>query len=189
MDRREVLRRVAFIMGGAVSAPTVSAFLTGCQPDKEASVELLTFTPDQFERVSVIAEHIIPATDTPGAKDVGVPEFIDLMLHHCYEEEERNGFLAGLDKVETDAQEKNGDSFMDLTSEQQLSLLKDYQTEALAQQGPGSPPPFIRMMRELTLLGYFTSEPGATQTLNYVAVPGRYDGCIPLEADQKTWAT
>lgn len=189
MDRREVLKRVAFIMGGAVSAPTVSAFLTGCQPDKEASVELLTFTPDQFERVSVIAEHIIPATDTPGAKDTGVPEFIDLMLHHCYEEEERNSFLSGLDQIETDAQEKNGDSFVELSSEQQISLLKDHQTEALAQQGEGNSLPFIRMMRELTLLGYFTSEAGATQALEYVPVPGRYEGCIPLEADHKAWAT
>jgi len=189
MDRREVLRRVAFIMGGAVSAPTVSAFLTGCQRSEEATVELFTFTPDQLERVSVIAEHIIPATETPGAKDAGVPEFIDLMLHHCYEEEERNSFLSGLDQVETDAQEKNGDSFVELSSEQQLSLLKDYQTEALAQQGEGNPPAFIHMMRELTLLGYFTSEVGATQALEYVPVPGRYEGCIPLEADHKAWAT
>lgn len=189
MDRREVLKRVAFIMGGAVSAPTVSAFLTGCQPSEETTVELLSFTPDQYERLSVIAEHIIPATDTPGAKDAGVPAFIDLILHHCYEEEARNSFLSGLDKIETDAQEKNGDSFVELSSEQQLSLLKDHQTEALAQQEEGNAPPFIHMMRELTLLGYFTSEVGATQALNYVPVPGRYDGCIPLEADQKTWAT
>ena len=189
MDRREVLKRVAFIMGGAVSAPTVSAFLTGCESSKEASVELFTFTPNQFERLSVIAEHIIPATDTPGAKDAGVPEFIDLMLHHCYEEEDRNSFLSGLDKIETDAQEKNGDSFVELSSEQQLSLLKDQQTEAMAQPGEGNAPAFIHMMRELTLLGYFTSEAGATQTLDYVQVPGRYDGCIPLEAGQKSWAT
>ncbi len=189
MDRREVLRRVAFIMGGAVSAPTVSAFLSGCQRTEEVGVELLTFSPDQYKRVSVIAEHIIPATDTPGAIDVGVPQFIDTMLHHCYEEKERNAFLQGLDQLEKDTQEKYDDAFVDIKPEEQLELLKAYQTEALAQREAGSPPAFIRTMRELTLLGYFTSEPGATETLNYIAVPGRYDGCMPLTADQKTWAT
>ncbi len=189
MDRREVLRRVAFIMGGAVSAPTVSAFLTGCQPTEETAVELLTFTPEQYKRVSIIADQIIPATDTPGAKDVGVPELIDTMMHHCYNEEDRTAFLAGLDQIEADAQKKHGNSFEDLSAEEQLAMLKDYQTEALANREPGTPPPFIRTMRELTLLGYFTSEPGATQTLEYLPVPGRYDGCMPLEADQKTWAT
>lgn len=189
MDRREVLRRVAFIMGGAVSAPTISAFLSGCQRSEETTVELLSLSPDQYKRVSVIAEHIIPATDTPGANDVGVPQFIDTMLHHCYEEEERNAFLQGVDQLEKDAEEKYGNSFVDLNEEEQLEMLKAYQTEALAQKKPGPSPVFIRTMRELTLLGYFTSEPGANQTLEYVAVPGRYEGCIPLEANQKTWAT
>jgi len=50
------------------------------------------------------------------------------------------------------------------------------------------PAHYFTMMKQLTLLGYFTSKPGATEALRYVPVPGRYEGCIPYTKGEKAWA-
>ena len=50
------------------------------------------------------------------------------------------------------------------------------------------PAHYFRMMKELTLLGYFTSEIGMTQALRYVEAPGRYDPCVPYKPGEKAWA-
>ena len=83
MQRREILRRVAWMLGGAVSAPAALAILQGCSA-KEAAPGAAAFTPkfldgpSQMDIVTEIAEIIIPKTDTSGAIDAGVPAFIDL---------------------------------------------------------------------------------------------------------------
>ena len=48
--------------------------------------------------------------------------------------------------------------------------------------------PFFQRMKELTVTGYFTSEIGATKALEYLPIPGKFQGCIPLKPNQKAWA-
>ncbi len=185
------------MVGGALSAPTMIAFLDGCKTKEAATGVDFVFQPDQRNLVSEVAEVIIPKTDTPGAKDAKVGEFVEKMLKDCYYEKDQKSFITGLNKLADK-------DFMKATPEEQIALLTAAEQESMDElkrigeertkvlatgklfEEPGVP--FFRLMKELTLLGYFTSEPGATQALEYVAVPGRYDGCIDLEPNQKAWA-
>jgi hypothetical protein len=196
LNRRQVLQRVAYLIGGAVSAPAVLGLLNGCSPKPDASWQPAFLTKEQGAVVAEIAELIIPHTDTPGAKDVGVPAFIDTMLKDVYAQEDRERFLTGLKAFDEAARSTHGKAFVDLNSSQQTGLLKKFHDEAVAVELAYDPRPttlqrpFILMTKELTLLGFFCSEPGATQVLQYVAVPGSYQACIPVAkaGNGKAWA-
>jgi hypothetical protein len=193
IDRREALKKTALLMGAAVSASALTGILQGCKATPELLYTPVFFTPDQARIVTEVAEIIIPKTDTPGAKDAGVPGFIDTMLKDCYKKEDQERFLAGLTAFEEEAKKAYGDSFIYCTPEQQVEFVKKTHEVALKEmkENKEAKRPFILMAKELTLLGFFTSEPGATQVLQYIAVPGAYKGCVPLAeaGNGKTWAT
>lgn len=173
IDRREALRRAALLLGGALSAPLAAGVLAGCDargvPDGTWRPRALT--PDQAELVATVADQILPATDTPGARAVGVHRFIDALLAESYSPSEREQFVAGLVEL--------GRGFQPGTPDQRRGLLERLDREAA---------PFFRGLKELTLVGYYTSEIGATRELHHVPVPGRYDGCVPLAQVGRTWA-
>lgn len=183
IDRREALRRAAILLGGALSASAVAGVLAGCGarrgPDEAWTPRALT--QEQAELVATIAEHILPETDTPGARAVGVHRFIDAMLAESYPAEERQRFLDGLADIDARARRACGRAFLQCTAQEQRGLLDVLDREARA----GS---FFHTMKELTLLGYYTSETGATQELRHAPVPGRFEGCVPLSQIGRTWA-
>jgi gluconate 2-dehydrogenase gamma chain len=194
MDRREALKRTAWIMGGIISAPAISGILKGCKAEPSVDWKPAFLSNQQASIVTRVAEIIIPKTDTPGANDVGVPSFIDLIIKDCYSKEDQDRFLSGLKAFDEEADKSYGDSFMDLEEEQQLEFVKKKHDEAVTAEVSTSPAParpFILMMKELTMLGYFTSEVGATKVLQYEPVPGAYKGCIPLSeaGNGKAWAS
>mgnify|MGYP002784930717 FL=1 len=193
IDRREALKKTALLMGAAVSASALTGILQGCKATPELIYTPVFFTPDQARIVTEVAEIIIPKTDTPGAKDAGVPGFIDTMLKDCYKKEDQDRFIAGLTAFDEEAKKAYGDSFIYCKPEQQVEHVKKIHEAALKEmkENKEAKRPFILMAKELTLLGFFTSEPGATQVLQYVAVPGSYKGCVPLAeaGNGKTWAT
>lgn len=193
MDRREALKRTAWIMGGVVSAPAMMGILKGCTAKPTIDWKPVFLTENQGIIITQVADIIIPKTDTPGAKEAGVPGFIDVMLKDCYSKEDQERFTNGLKNFDEEAQKAYGDSFVDLEPEKKLEYVNAVHAAALEarKSDPQPPRPFILMMKELTMLGFFTSEPGATQVLQYVAVPGSYKGCIPLSeaGNGKTWAT
>jgi hypothetical protein len=199
INRRDALARVALLMGGTLTAPTILAFLEGCKSSNEiANAAEFTLSTDELNLVSEIAEVIIPKTSTPGAKDAKVGEFVQLMLKDCYYTKDQQSFMDGLSKLEDK-------DFMEASADERIALLTAAEQESMDElarigderkkanesgkgfEEPGVP--FFRLMKELTLLGYFTSEQGAQQALTYVPVPGRYDGCIELEPGQHAWAT
>lgn len=192
IDRREALKKTALLMGAAVSASALTGILQGCKATPELIYTPVFFTPDQARIVTEVAEIIIPKTDTPGAKDAGVPGFIDTMLKDCYKKEDQDRFIAGLTAFDEEAKKAYGDSFIYCKPEQQVEHVKKIHEAALKEmkENKEAKRPFILMAKELTLLGFFTSEPGATQVLQYVAVPGSYKGCVPLAeaGNGKTWA-
>lgn len=197
LDRRELLKRAAYLMGGAISTPAMLGILQGCSAKKaEASWLPTFFTAPQAALVTEVAEIMIPRTDTPGAVDVGVPAFIDTMLKNTYQKKDQDRYLSGLAQFESQAKEAHGKSFVDLDPEQRTALVRNEHDAALKAAWADSANgrnnrPFILMTKELAILGFFTSEPGATQVLQYAAVPGRYRGCVPLAeaGNGKTWAT
>ena len=197
LNRRELLQRVTYLMGGAISAPAVLGLLNGCTAKQEASWQPVFLSKEQGALVSEVAEIMIPRTDTPGAKDAGVPAFIDTMLKDVYTQEDRERYVAGLQAFDDTARTAHNKQFVELSKVQQTELVRKVHDEAVAVELAYDPPPatlrrpFILMTKELSLLGFFTSKPGATQVLQYVAVPGSYQACVPVAqaGNGKTWAT
>ena len=193
MDRREALRRTAMLMGGALSAPAILGIMKGCTAKPTVDWKPEFFNNEQGVLISQLSDIIIPKTDTPGAREVGVPGFIDKMLKDVYSPEEQKTFMDGLAAFEKRAQDEMGDPFIELDPEDQTTFVKKVHQEAIeaSRTTPAPPRPFILMAKELTMLGFFTSEPGASQVLQYTPVPGAYKGCIPLNeaGNGKTWAT
>ncbi len=199
MNRREVLQRSAIALGYAITGPALVGLLNGCKAQPE-----LTYTPDFFnaeqaQLISELSEIIIPKTTTAGAKEAGVPFFIDSMLKEVYPKQDQEAFIKGLAEFDADAKNTFGDSFVDCKTADKLSHVKKYHDAALANSevnvssgwwGSGSgEKPFILKVKELTILGFFTSEPGATQVLKYEQVPGPFKGCVPYAEVGKQWAT
>ena len=188
MNRREALQRVTLLLGGAISAPALQACLSGCQAPLHYRPR--TLTPEQFEVVTSLADLIIPATETPGAKGVGVPEFIDLILTESYLPADRDRFLAGLTAFIENFRQKYGKPFMQARPEEQTEILTELDREAVAARRTGVRDlPFFGMMKELTLIGYYTSTVGANDELQFQPATNRFDGCLPLErVDSRAWA-
>ena len=258
ITRREAAQRLAFLFGGAVSAPTLAGLLGGCRTGSGSEVAAYSFqalSEAQQRSLAALVDAIIPATETPGAADVGVPQFIDKMLAGWYAPEERTAFLAGLAAVD----QRAGGSFDGLDAAARTALVTQLDAEAYAPTGqpaapaaapdsaaatdddvveagregtyqaeeeaknevagmqgdlgeaqadsaagtaqlntgegtaaagaPEAPPPFFRQLKELTLAGYYTSEAGATQELQWLASPGRWDADATLaEAGGRAWA-
>ena len=190
MNRRDALERVALIMGGTVIGGSI--FLDGCKPSDKQAVAGFSLTADQIALLDEIAETIIPTTDTPGAKAAKVGAFMNTMVTDCYEEKDQKIFMDGLGKIDEASKKTNGKSFLDSTPEQRTALLNELNKELKKYnetKKEEDPNHYFGMMKQLTLLGYFTSEIGATQALRYIAVPGKYEGCVPYTKGDKAWAT
>lgn len=181
MNRREVLQRVGILMGGAVSASAIAGIFTGCRPGGTGSYVPQTLTATQYDRMATLVELIIPTTDTPGGRAAGAHEFIDRMLTHIYTDDERTRFLAGLADLEIRAR-AGGQSFLASPLETQTRILKELEAEAISARSSGTgETSFFHSLKELTLIGYYTSEIGAAQELKYVHTAGFYDGDVPFE--------
>src|SRR5438309_9511159 len=127
IDRREALRRAALLLGGALSASTVAGVLAGCEARRTPNGAWAprALSSDQLELVATIAEHILPETDTPGARTVGVHRFIDAMLGEGYAGEDRARFFAGLADVDARARGACGRPSLECERVQQRAVLDD----------------------------------------------------------------
>jgi hypothetical protein len=202
MNRREALSSVALLLGGTIVG--AEAFLSGCtNPDKKIGTAGLNFSVQDISFLDEVGETIIPATDTPGAKETGIGEFMHTIVRDCYNEENQQIFIDGMGKLNEACKQKNGKYFMECSPAERKSLLIDLDKEQksysansnsmdpkdLIHEKKGNPVHYFRMMKELTIWGYFSSEAGATKALRYIAVPGKYEGCVPYVKGEKAWAT
>jgi hypothetical protein len=153
---------------------------------------LRTLNPHQNAMVTTISEIIIPQTSTPGAKAARVNEFIDLILTEWYDEEEKAIFLTGLTEVDARTRDLFGKDFVDCGEKLQAEILRaldDEVAEARAEVRRGStrrrPPErnFFFMIKQLTLVGYYTSEIGFEQELHGEIIPARHAACVPLDEE------
>jgi gluconate 2-dehydrogenase gamma chain len=231
ITRRQALTRVAYLLGGTLSASTIAGVLAGCGavPAAEGAVWLpRTLSPEQAEMVLIMGEHILPETDTPGARAARVDRYIDAMLTDYYDAPARQRFLSGLERVDARALRAFGSSFAQLPPERQLQLSQALNRAAF-QDGAARPavPPeqaaqpadpvlrendvdtgnenalpevdrgwstedvgrgsFFRTLKELVLVGYYTSEAGATRELR-VNPMGTWRPDVPYAEIGQAWA-
>ncbi|TDO26390.1 gluconate 2-dehydrogenase subunit 3 family protein [Sediminibacterium goheungense] len=188
MNRREALSSVALLLGGTLIGST--AFLTGCKTSGTDSG--ISFSPEEISFLNEVGETILPATSTPGAKEAKVGEFMSVYVADCYEAKDQVIFKEGFKKLDEASKKKHNKTFLESSPEERHALLVDLDKEVKEYQKTKKeedPNHYFRMMKELTLMGFFTSEVGATKALRYVAVPGKYEGCIPYNKGDKAWAT
>jgi len=179
MNRREAL----LLLAGTAALPESLKAMGRAVHARVRAGTLRTFNPHQNETVATIAELIIPKTDTPGARDAGVPPFIDVMLADWADDEQRQMFTTGLANVDERSRTAFGKEFIGCTPAQQAEILQDldYELAQLRDAKRDTSKNFFGAMKWLTLTGYYTSEVGSTSELHYRVVPGRYEPCYPLE--------
>lgn len=188
MNRREAISAVATLLGGTIVGSNM--FLTGCK-NTDKKVAVISFDKDQIALLDEIAEIIIPTTNTPGAKAAGVGEFMTVMVKDCYEDQSQRIFMEGMEKLQSLSNKKYDHSFTEIDAKQRHDLLAELdkeQNQYTKSKKDDQPAHYFRMMKELTLVGYFTSEVGATQALRYVESPGSYVSCVPYKKGEKAWA-
>jgi len=188
MDRREALRLSAVLMGGSLSAATIAGVLNGCKADSSPDWTPEFISKDQVSALSELCETIIPAGKTPGAKDAQVDRFIDAMMKDVFKKEDQTTFADGLKQLDVDAKAKYGKTFGKIKSEQRVAMVKAMDDEMRNRKEQPENKPFYDLVKELTITGYCTSEPGATKHLKYVAVPGEFKPCIPVSEVGGVWA-
>jgi gluconate 2-dehydrogenase gamma chain len=175
ITRREAIRRTAMMLGIAITPSLLSGVMQAQTAAAAGNAGARFLSAGQFATAAAIAERILPRTDTPGARDIGVPAFLDVMYGKYMTEDEKAVFATGLAEVETMSKAAGQRGFTQLTPMQQDTVLTKMAVAAQKQEKT-----FFHLIKELTLLGYFTSEPIGKNVLHYDPIPGRYDGCIPL---------
>lgn len=181
MNRKEAVQYISVLLGGTLVG--VNNFLAGC---KTTAKKVLGSEDSAY--LDEIAETILPETKTPGAKAAKAGSFMVLMVNDCYDEKEQAIFREGMQKINDQAESKFGKEFMSITPQQRQELLvqiDNEQKEYMKNKKGEEPVHYFRMMKELTLLGYFTSKPGCTEAKRYMPVPGKYIGCVPYTKGEK----
>lgn len=191
--------------GVAMSPAILSGILQGCQAAPQDDWIPTFFSPEQGQVIRLVADQILPTTDTPGASDVGVPEFIDLMVNDCMSKKDQDRFMAGLSQFQKDANTALGKPLEQANAEEQLAFLRQVDEQAKAEaratydkdrlDDPFAATdkedfymPFFTDLKSLVIAGYFTSQEVATTQLNYLPIPGEQKGCIPLSEVGSAWA-
>lgn len=187
IDRREAIRRVTTLLGGVVLAGG-TGLVTACERAQRgvgtAQTGTGTFTAQDIALLDEVADTILPETKTPGAKAAHVGAFMALMVADTYEDREQQIFRDGMRKLAEG-------SFMAAKPAERLALLERLDREQktyMDGKADDAPAHYFRLMKELTLLGYFTSEIGCTQAQRYVERPGRFDPCVPYTPGETAWA-
>jgi hypothetical protein len=180
VSRRDAIKKVAIMLGGTVALPDVLKAWGNLTVENTG-----VFGPNDEQLLADIAETIVPATATPGAKDVMAHKFVQKVVADCYETADREAFMKGLANVEDYSNKQFGKGYSALAAAQQIEVLKHFEKEHMADKKAN---PWWGNMKQLTMTGFFTSEIGATQVLRYEQVPGRYDGSYPYKKGDKAWA-
>lgn len=190
IDRREALKRVGYLLGGVVSAPVALGFLNGLKAEPGVNWKADFFTETQAQTVSLIADIIMPETDTPAASELGVPKFIEDMVGKVWSRPGRDRFMEGFEFFLERAKDDLRMDFHKASPTMQKAFVHKRHRQIFDDVIDWSERPFLWEMKELTITGYCTTEIGATKLLQYQAIPGDYRGCISLEeAGGRTWAT
>lgn len=173
MNRRDALKHTTIILGYTLAASTSTALISGCHAEPRNEFIADSLSHDLLLIVKKFADRILPATDTPGAIDAGVHVFIDQTITHFFTAEEKSNFIAGLKEIDDMAMKKY---------QMQFVKLSNTKTDDMIYKLSKDPKSIFKIMKELTVAGFFSSEVGQMQVLNYNNNPGPYQGCTPYSA-------
>ncbi len=171
MQRRTALKNVAATVGALVALPAWAHGWNGQQIQKATLL-----TPAEGNLLAEVVETIIPTTDTPGAKELGVHRFVEKMIVDCYDNKAQDSFTGGLAELDAQSQQTFKKSFAEGTPSQRIHILEGMElSEDPAKKA------FFNMVKGLTIQGYMNSEYVMTNLTHYEMIPGRFHGCVPVE--------
>jgi len=195
MERREALRLSAALMGTGLSGLVFPSMLQGCKVDTRPDWTPQFFSPDQAVTIGELAENLLPATESPGAKDVFVDRFLDKLIAECWDENAQKEFLEGLQNFQDSCRKLYGKGFEGCSAEERDAIIQAGETVPYRpakyvwgnkiREETGSS--FYRQFKGLVLFGYFSSEPVGKEVLKYDPVPGSFIGCMPLSEVGGAW--
>ena len=181
MNRRDAIRQAGLLAGAATLWASLPARTWAALSAPEGG------SAEDEALLTLIGDTIIPTTaSSPGAGAIGIGRFILTMAPACYSAESVAALTRGLGEIQAESERLHARKFQELTVAQREAVLIDYEKRSAAMNGPA--PNSFRLIKELTLLGYFTSESGATQALRYLPIPGGYRGSVPLAKGERSWA-
>lgn len=213
MERRELLKWIAALTGGAVVGGNV--FLSSCtnNDNKNAKVTDAKAAPPFLAAADIalmdeVGETIIPATDTPGAKAAAIGAFMSTIVGDCYTKPQQDAFVKGITTLNEACKKQYSKAFLACDAKQRHDFLVSLEKEAkvfdkaleekekplkegasaAGKEFVGEPIHYYTMMKQLTLWGFFTSKTGMKDTLRYLPVPGKYDGNVAYVKGEKAWA-
>ena len=185
MNRRKAIQQTVYLLGGAVSASVIAGAMSGCKPKGALDWAPQFLTKEQAETIEALAETILPETDTPGAKSLHLTEFIDLMLKNVFNGFEQLQFPKELVKFEEKCQFFTGNNFLNSSPDERQKFLVLNEKKALGNQQKTGEKAFISKIKELVLVGYFTSEYAIKELMNYNPLPTKFEGCVAVAAEPK----
>lgn len=192
MKRRDILRYTALLTGSAVSTSLAGAVLSGCsesapekQPDQPAGGQVLHyFSPEQFALVTLVADTLLPRTESPSASDVGVPATVDVILGKVFTKEAKEAFKAGWSSLDAYLSQNNFPQQVAGERKALLQALELAEKPELVDAQAG----YLELKQQF-IAYYLSSETIGENYLNYLPIPGRYEPCIPVgDVDNKAWA-
>lgn len=186
-DRREMIRYLALASGLVLMPASLESLAAFSKPtDLTRLGKKGLLNAEQLALLADVSDVIIPATDTPGALAAKAHEFINQFAISCLDVNEQNQILETLDKIAIEANKKSNTGFNTLSTAQKIQLLTEFE------QGKS---PFtlkdrenFKQLKSWIVFAYYTSEPGATQELSYLAIPGGYKGNVKFSSVGKAWA-
>ena len=181
ISRREAIKQVSALLGGTALIGA-SGLVTAASLDLSSAADS-GFSSEESAWMDEVAETVLPKTSTPGAKAAGVGPFMALMVTDVYSREEQASFRDGMEDLESRCIAATGSGFLQANAEQRLAVLNEL--DGLQHDDKDH---YFRMMKQLILFGYFTSEIGCTQAQRYVETPGRWEPCLPHEDGETSWA-
>jgi len=188
LTRRKAIQGAVSLLGGTIAAGQIGVFASRAASAAAADQPPAFFDQDQFTLVEHIVDVMIPETDTPGARAVGVHHFIDLMMSEWASPERQARYVDGLAALDEALQGSGGENFVDLPAARQLESLRGVDAAAFADDAANDAgDDFFREFKSMTLFAYYSSEPGATEELQFEALPGPYQPCMTTDDDTRAW--
>jgi Gluconate 2-dehydrogenase subunit 3 len=177
MLRRDLLKKVTIVLGGIALSPEMIARALG---QREAVLEQVPAS--RLDLLAELSDTILPDTDTPGAKAAKVHDYIAIIVDACFPPERSQQFWSDLEVADAVCTKVHGQSFVACNPSQRVAFLTDLEAKAT-----NDPSDFWLTLKDLTLHGYFTSEIGATQALNYDPIPGGWIPDMVIDENTKAW--
>ncbi|MDH5602383.1 MAG: gluconate 2-dehydrogenase subunit 3 family protein [Cyclobacteriaceae bacterium] len=179
MNRRNALKRTAFLIGSATTFTTLGVVTQGCDSGPEVDWTSLS-DPYIQSLLAEISETFLPATEEPGAKELGVHHYVTRLLTDCYEKEVQQSFLLGLKQLEEACDKSFGNTFNTCTPDEREEILTGIDGMPNEKGELDALKSFYPLMKRLTIEGYMKSEYVVTNVLKYKLVPGPYVACAPV---------